>query len=347
MKKKVFLLLFLVTSNFLNSQDNNKKLHEIFDTQAFEISIPDSWKEVEPYYPFNWVKQYVLKDSLSKGYFRIGQFVIKKPKGYKLKNVVNTRLGNLKKARYKKFNSSIEKKNDEHFVLNTSWRSWHDKNFTLKHTTEYFQKENILYVLRYSDSTFSNSSFTSDVKKMVSSFKVNRKAKNLLVKNAIQNNQLKNYLKEYKLTIPKNWYGFIDETGALQFAPYELYHKEYTRNRNVFFVKDYSDNKNYENTLVEFAQQRYDEINSSYRKQKTIRRKEIHKKYGNYFLIQYSNRVRVLNKKLLISTTATVVEAIIVHKKKKYILTYYFENRFFNYYVKQVNEMINSFEIIE
>lgn len=347
MKKKVFLLLFLVTSNLINSQHNNKNLHEIFDSEAFEISIPDSWKEVEPYYPFNWVKQYVLKDSLSKGYFRIGQFEIKESKGYKLKNVVNTRLSNLKKSQYKKFKFSIEKKNDNHFVLNNSWTSRRDKKVILKHTTEYFQKENILYVLRYTDSTFSNSSFKSDVRKMVSSFKVNRKAKNLLVKNAIPNNQLKDYFKEYKLTIPKNWYGFIDETGALQFAPYELYHKEYTRNRNVFFVNDYSEDTTYGNTLSDFAKKRYEKINSFYRKLKTKRRKETHKKYGNYVLIQYSNRVRILQNNQLSSTTATVIEAIIVHKKKKYILTYYFENSYFNDYVKQVNEMINSFEINE
>lgn len=347
MKKKVFLLLFLAVTSLISSQDNNNKLHEVFDSEAFEISIPDSWREVEPYYPFKRVKQFVLKDTLSKGYFTIGQFEIKKPNNFKLNSVVNTRLDNLKKARYKKFNSTIEENGENHFVLNASWRSWDNKKVTLKHTTEYLQKENIIYVFRYSDSTFSNSNFKSDVKKMVSSFKVNRKAKNLLDKKAIPNSQLKDYLKEYTLTVPVNWYGFIDETGALQFAPYELYFKKYTRNRNVFFVKNYTDNENYENTLTKFAQQRFNKINSFYRIQKTIKRKEVHKKYGNYFLIQYSNRVRILNENQLSSTKATVVEAIIVYNKKKFILTYYFENRYFNTYVKQINETINSFEIKE
>ncbi|WP_347173427.1 hypothetical protein [Polaribacter uvawellassae] len=350
MKKKVFLVLFLGATSLVYSQQNNNNLHEIFDSEAFEIMVPDTWKEVEPYYPFNWVKQYVLKDSLSKGYFRIGQFEIKNSNRSKLRKIVNTRNQNLKKARYKKFSSTIKKKEsnfENHYVLNTSWRSWQDKNVTLKHTTEYIQKDNIVYVLRYSDSTYSSSSFNNDVQKMIASFKIKRKAKGLLIKKEIPKSELKNHFKKYTLTVPENWYGFISETGDLQFAPYEFDHKEYTRNRNVFFVKEYTDNDFYGENLLEFVQKRYKYINSFYRKLKTTRRKAAHNKYGNYFLIQYSNRVMVLNNNKLSSTTATVAEAIIVYKMKKYILTYYFENSYFNDYVKQVNEMINSFEIKE
>ena len=62
MKKKVFLLLFLVTSNLINSQHNNKNLHEIFDSEAFEISIPDSWKKINQSYPDYWVKEFRYKE---------------------------------------------------------------------------------------------------------------------------------------------------------------------------------------------------------------------------------------------------------------------------------------------
>ena len=116
---------------------------------------------------------------------------------------------------------------------------------------------------------------------------------------------------------------------------------------NVFFIKEYSDNDFYGKTIAEFAQKRYDYINSFYRKLKTIVNEETHKKYGKYFLIQYSDRVRILKNSNLSSTEATVVEAIIVHNKKKYILTYYFENSYFNQYFNDAIQIINSFKIKE
>jgi hypothetical protein len=182
MKKKVFLLLFLAVTSVLNSQQNNKRLYEIFDSNAFEISIPDTWAAQEVFYPFSWVKQLALKDTLSKGYFKIGQYVIiNNSSKFSLKDdVINVRVKNLKKARYRKFTSTVLKKKssfDEHYVLNTSWRNWRDKKSILKHTTEYLQKDNIVYVFRYSDSTYSAPSFNKDVQSIISSFKEKRKPK--------------------------------------------------------------------------------------------------------------------------------------------------------------------------
>lgn len=346
-KKLIFMLLIAVTSVF-SSQHNNQNLHEIFDSDAFEISIPDTWKELEPAYAFHWVKQFSLKDTLSNGYFTIGQFEIKNLEGFALKNVVKTRVGNLKKARYRKFSSSIKKKEstfNNHYVLTTSWENWQDRKSTLKHTTEFVQKENIVYVFRYSDSTFSSPRFHDDVQKIMASFTIKRKAKDLLITQEIPRNQLQNYFQEYTLSIPENWYGFIDETGALQFTPNEFNQNEYTRNSNVFFVKDYSENAFYGKTLLEFAEKRYTFINSSYRKKATVRKKATHKKYGKYFLIQYSSRVMIKENNELRSTEATVIEAIIVANDRKFILTYYFENDFLNQYLEDAMEMIHSFTL--
>ena len=171
MKKKVFLLLFLAVTNLLNSQHNNENLKEVFDSEAFEIIVPETWKEISSTYPNYWVKEFRYKDSTLNSYFNIGQYKIKKPKKFKLINVVKTRVRNLKKARYKKFTSSVEKKYENHFVLNTSWQNWKDKKLTEKHTTEFLKNENELYVFRYSDSTFSTSNFKNDISKITSSFK--------------------------------------------------------------------------------------------------------------------------------------------------------------------------------
>ena len=48
MKKKVFLLLFLVVSSLVNSQQDNENLIKSFDTSAFEINIPNTWKKINP-----------------------------------------------------------------------------------------------------------------------------------------------------------------------------------------------------------------------------------------------------------------------------------------------------------
>lgn len=48
MKKKVFLLLFLVVSSLVNSQQDNENLIKSFDTSAFEINIPNTWKKIKP-----------------------------------------------------------------------------------------------------------------------------------------------------------------------------------------------------------------------------------------------------------------------------------------------------------
>jgi len=233
MKKKVFLLLFLAGSSLLSSQHNNKRLHEIFDSNAFEISIPNTWVAQEVFYPFRWVKQLALKDTLSKGYFTVGQFEIKYPKRFKLKNIVKTRLSNLYEGRYRKFTHTINKKEssfDDHYVLNTSWRNWRDKKSILKHTTEYLQKDNIVYVFRYSDSTYSSPSFKNDVEKMIASFKVKRNAKELYNKNDIPKDQLRKLMNGYFLEIPKTWYSYMESHGVLYHSP-----KEIKKNGEIYY----------------------------------------------------------------------------------------------------------------
>ena len=92
MKKILFLLLLLGLSNALTSQQYDYNLNEIFDSGAFAINVPDTWKEIEPAYPFRHVKKYVLKDSLYNGYFTIGQFEIKEVNNFNLKDIVKRRV---------------------------------------------------------------------------------------------------------------------------------------------------------------------------------------------------------------------------------------------------------------
>ena len=348
MKKILFLFLLLGLSNALTSQQYDYNLNEIFDSGAFAINVPDTWKEIEPAYPFRHVKKYVLKDSLYNGYFTIGQFEIKEVNNFNLKDIVKRRVRKIKKNQ-RKFTSDFKRKEsdyEKHYVLETSWRNRFDKKKTSKHITEYLKKGNLLYIFRYSDSTNSSPEFIKEAQNVISSLKLKRKAKDLFTKKVISKKQLNNYLKDYTLKIPKNWFGFISETGELQFTPIKFNQEKYTRNRNVFFVKELSDVNLNEDTLSEFAQSRFNFINSTYRSQKSIKKEIIHKKYGKYYLIQYSSRVWIKDN-YLSSTKATVLEALILHNKRKYILTYYFENHFFNDYIKDVISMINSFKIKE
>jgi len=258
------------------------------------------------------------------------------------------RVLNLKKARRKKFNYTINEVNKgNHFILNTSWKSWENRKSLLKHTAEFIKKGNDLYVIKYSDSTKTTVAFKDDIKNMVSSFRTNRKAKDLLIKKEIPRNQLNEYLQKYTLNIPENWYGFIGETGELQFAPYKLKKNEYTRYRNVLIVKEY-DGKEFEwKTLMELTQKRYTQINSTYRRYKTTIKKATHNTYGNYFLIKYSSYIGVRENKRRSAREATVLEAFFVHNKKVFSLTYSFENSFYSRYYKAALKMINSFRIKE
>lgn len=177
MKKKVFLLLFLVTSNLINSQHNNKNLHEIFDSEAFEISIPDSWKKINQSYPNYWVKEFRYKDSTFNSYFNIGQYKVVKPKKNTLKKIVKHRVKELKKVPYRKFSYRMNEKSTHHIVLKTSWQNWKNKKLLEKHTTEFVKEGEELYVFRYSDSTKTSVNYNKDVKKVISSFKKIREFK--------------------------------------------------------------------------------------------------------------------------------------------------------------------------
>ena len=172
MKKKVLLLLFLAVVNLLSSQHNNKNLIQVFDADAFEINLPSTWKEINSSYPYFWVKEFRYKDSTLNSYFNIGQYKIIKPKKNSIEKIVNTRVKELKKVPYRKFNYSIEKKNVNHLVLKTSWQNWKNKKLLEKHTTEFLKDENDLYVFRYSDSTSFSPEFISDIKNTISSFKI-------------------------------------------------------------------------------------------------------------------------------------------------------------------------------
>lgn len=346
MKQKVLLLLFWGVVNIVNSQHNNKSLKVTFDSEAFEIKAPYSWKEIESTYPYYWVKEYRHKDTAFNSYFRVAQYIISDTQKNTLDRIVKKRIKNLKKIRYRKFNYSITKINDRnHLVLKTSWRNWRNRKSILKHTTEFVKQGNELYVFNYSDSTFSSKLFKDNIKRIMFSFSIKREIKDIQVKKEISEDQLKNYFKNYSIVIPKRWYGFIGETDQLEFAPRKFYSGKYTRNRNVFFVRDYTGKDSYGETVEKFFTERYKKINSEYRKYNTVVKEVIHNRYGKYFLIKYSSRVEVKKENYKGSTEATVIEALIVNGQKKYILTYSFENNSFKNYFNDALNMINSFEI--
>jgi hypothetical protein len=175
MKQKVLLILFLGVLIKSYSQYNNKNLKAHFDEKAFELTIPKTWKSIVSTYPYYFVKEFMYKDSIYNGYLKISQYKIENLKKGKLTTIVNKRLKELKKARYKKFQYSIENKDvNNHIKLNTSWRSWKDKRQILKHSSEFLKYGNELYVFKYSDSTNSPQIFNKDVNKIISSFKKKR-----------------------------------------------------------------------------------------------------------------------------------------------------------------------------
>ena len=172
MKKNIFVLLFLVTSNILKAQHSNKHLKVVFDKNAFEITIPNTWKEVPTTYPYYWVKELRYKDSVFNGYLNIGQYKILKNKRNILESVVEKRVKKLNRVGYQKFNYKIEKNNTKnHLILKTTRRNWQNKKSILKHTTEFIKNGNELYVFKYSDSTKSSSKFKEEIKKITKSFK--------------------------------------------------------------------------------------------------------------------------------------------------------------------------------
>ena len=177
MKKKVFLLLFLAASNLVNSQQNNKNLVKSFDTSAFEINIPNTWKKVNPTYPYYWLNEYRYKDSTFNSYFNIGQYKIVNSKKNKLNKIVKHRVKELRKAPYRKFNYTIKEKSNNHIVLKTSWQNWKNRKLLDKHTTEFLKEGEELYVFRYSDSTKTSSKFNKEINNVISSFKMVSKFK--------------------------------------------------------------------------------------------------------------------------------------------------------------------------
>jgi len=173
MKKRVLLLLFIAVTNLLSAQYHNKKLHKIFDSGAFEISIPNEWKEITPTYPYYWVKEFKLKDSSFNSYFKIAQYRIKDSKNNSLEDIVRNKVERYKKSKHREFSFAIEKKNiNSHLVLKTtSWRKWYKKRSKIKHTTEFLKKGDDLYVFWYVDSTKTSVKFENQINRVISSLK--------------------------------------------------------------------------------------------------------------------------------------------------------------------------------
>lgn len=222
MKGKISLLLFLGMISLVNSQHNNKDLKKVFDVDAFEIRIPNSWKEISPSYPFYWVKEYRYKDTTLNSYFNVAQFRIDNIKENNLESIVKKRVKALKKAWYKKFSYSIKKGAlENHFVLHTSCRNWKDKKRTLKHTTEFLRRKDELYVFRYSDSTNSLPSFKKDIDQILNSFKIFREV------DTVQ--KIRTYVwPKFQVKFVTKWeISFVKGRNAYQSALFYKRNKEY------------------------------------------------------------------------------------------------------------------------
>ena len=153
----------------------------------------------------------------------------------------------------------------------------------------------------------------------------------------IDSTKVIDYQNDYSLKVNKDWYTYFEFHHLLAYSP-EVFKNEIKKEIiNVYLVlfKDKVKGNNIDDALKEFIKK----MNNPYKDFKYKVIEAAHKKYGKYYIVKYG--VKQGDKEL------TAISTILFHNKINYGFYYLAKNEFFDTYIKDAIQMINSFEIKE
>ena len=148
---------------------------------------------------------------------------------------------------------------------------------------------------------------------------------------------VKNHYSEYKIKVPDNWFSYYTDPGMLAHSPNEFKGNIKPNALSASFIihkKNYK-RKNLKKSLKSFLRV-HKSIYPGF-KYKLLEAK--HNLYGKYYIIKYG-----LNKE---NGIETVMACVFNWKQENYVIFYSSIESGFDKYLKDVIEMISSFEIIE
>lgn len=153
----------------------------------------------------------------------------------------------------------------------------------------------------------------------------------------LDSTKVANFQNDYSLKVAKDWYPYFEFHHLLAYSPKVFKNGIKKENIDVYLVlfKDKVKGNNIDDALKEFIAK----MNNPYKdfKHKVIEAK--HKLYGKYYIVKYG--IKQGNKDL------TAISTILFHNKTNYGFYYLAKNEFFDKYLNDAIQMINSFEIKE
>lgn len=153
----------------------------------------------------------------------------------------------------------------------------------------------------------------------------------------LESSEIANYQNDYSLKVTKDWYTYLESHHLLAYSPKVFKDVIKTGDIEVYLVlfKDKVKGNNIDDALKEFIAK----MNYPYKdfKHKVIEAK--HEKYGKYYIVKYG--IKQGDKEL------TAISTILFHNKINYGFYYLSKNEFFDTYIKDAIQMINSFKIKE
>jgi hypothetical protein len=151
---------------------------------------------------------------------------------------------------------------------------------------------------------------------------------------------LENAYKTYTLQIPKTWYSFKEVHGHIMHAPKVMKKRSDNFYENNFYVTEYAAKVCNATSIEGLFEFYHNKMRRLYPNVAFVPQTFQHKEYGKYYLIKYGTS---WSKKMLF----TKIDVLFNYKNRNFILNYTSENKYYDEFIKEVEQIINSFKIKE
>ncbi len=152
---------------------------------------------------------------------------------------------------------------------------------------------------------------------------------------------LEKEMKTYTLEIPKTWYSYKEVHGHIMHSPKVMQKRNTNFYANNLYVTELSQKETKAKSIEALFEYYHQKMKGFYPTIDFIPQKLNHKKYGKYYLIKYGNFFGNKNR------PTTQIDLLFHYKNRNFELSYISENKYYDEFIKGVENIVKSFKIKE
>jgi hypothetical protein len=151
---------------------------------------------------------------------------------------------------------------------------------------------------------------------------------------------LQKEMKTYSLKIPESWYTYKEVHGHIMHSPKVMQNRSDNFYENNFYVTELFPTETKAKSIKSLFEYYHKKMKGFYPKVSFIPQKLKHSKYGEYYLIKYGTS---WTKKMLF----TNIDVLFHYKNRNFELSYISENKYYDEFISDVEQIVKSFKIKE